>query len=100
LDLIKGEAKVNLSKSDLSKEKTIVKINYYNSSLFDVFIYKMFNYFKEKEFTKVEIKEKFELSSKQIDEWLKTGVEKKLIIKKSRPVIYKLIQNFKIVIET
>lgn len=46
--------------------------------------------FTNQEFQRDDILRTFELNSKQVDEWLKLAVEKELIIKKLKPVRFKL----------
>lgn len=57
-------------------------------SFFDIFIRKSVSHFKDKEFNKEETLKVFELTSKQVDEWLKVAVKEKLMLKKTRPVRY------------
>jgi predicted Rossmann fold nucleotide-binding protein DprA/Smf involved in DNA uptake len=65
-----------------------------NISFFDLFIYKSLSHFKDKEFNKEELLKLFELTPKQIDDWLKVAVKNKVISKKNRPVRY--LMNSKI----
>jgi predicted Rossmann fold nucleotide-binding protein DprA/Smf involved in DNA uptake len=75
----------------------IRKITYDEASLFEVFIHKLFSKFKSQEINKDEILNHFEITSKQLDKWLKRGVEEKFLMKKSKPFRYVL--NKKIQIE-
>ncbi|WP_339753443.1 DNA-processing protein DprA [uncultured Winogradskyella sp.] len=59
-------------------------------TFFDFFIYKSSTHFKNKEFNKEDIKKLFELTPKQIDDWLKVAVKNEVLIKKKRPVRYLL----------
>lgn len=69
------------------------------ASLFDLFIVKLFDSFEHKVFTKREATERLSITSNQLDEWLKTGIEKEFIIKNNKPVSYKLNPNkhFKVI---
>ena len=76
----------NQSKSNSSLELKQIDFNFEEATLFDFFIYKLFLAFKENEIDKTKIISHFKLTPKQVDEWLKLGVEKELLIKKTRPV--------------
>ncbi|WP_445736246.1 DNA-processing protein DprA [Mariniflexile sp.] len=64
-------------------------------SFFDFFMQKSTSHFIDKEFNKEEILKIFELTPKQVDEWLKLAVKEKLILKKTRPVRYLLNSKIK-----
>jgi len=64
-------------------------------SFFDFFMQKSTSHFTDKEFNKEEILKVFELTPKQVDEWLKRAVKEKLILKKTRPVRYLLNSKIK-----
>lgn len=64
------------------------KTNIDKLTFFDLFIYKSSAHFKNKEFNKEDIKKLFELTPKQIDDWLKAAVKNEVLIKKNRPVRY------------
>jgi len=64
-------------------------------SFFDFFMQKSTSHFTDKEFNKEEILKVFELTPKQVDEWLKLAVKEKLILKKTRPVRYLLNSKIK-----
>ncbi|WP_339661712.1 DNA-processing protein DprA [uncultured Polaribacter sp.] len=76
------------TETDTSLEKKKIDINFNEATLFDFFIYKLFLVFKENEIDKTKIISHFKLTTKQVDEWLKLGVEKELLIKKVRPTRY------------
>lgn len=61
-----------------------------NISFFDLFLFKLRENFGNKQFRKDEIKECIKVTSNQLDLWLKEGVKKGLIIKKNRPVSYRI----------
>lgn len=82
------------SKTDASLVQKQIDFNFDEATLFDFFIHKLFLVFKENEIDKTKIISLFKLTSKQVDEWLKIGVEKDLLIKKTRPVRYTI--NLKI----
>lgn len=63
-------------------------INFKNASLFDLFIVKFHDAFKNQTVTKNELKDELKVTTSQLDEWLKMGVENNYIIKKLRPVSY------------
>jgi phage-related minor tail protein len=44
--------------------------------------------FKNKTVTKKDLKDELKLTSSQLDEWLKMGVENEYLIKKVRPVTF------------
>lgn len=70
------------------KHNKELRVNFNNASLFDLFIVKLNEAFKNKTVTKNELKEELKLTNSQLDEWLKMGVEYNYIIKKNRPVTY------------
>ncbi|WP_165730982.1 DNA-processing protein DprA [Polaribacter sp. 20A6] len=78
----------HLPKTDSKLELKQVGINFNEASLFEIFIHKLYTTFTENEINKEKIATHFELTSKQTDEWLKLGVEKELLNKKTRPVRY------------
>jgi len=57
-------------------------------TFFELFILKSFSHFKHEEFNKEEILKFFELTPKQIDDWLKIAVKNEVFLKKNRPVRY------------
>ncbi|SFS44008.1 Predicted Rossmann fold nucleotide-binding protein DprA/Smf involved in DNA uptake [Zhouia amylolytica] len=73
-------------------EQEKADLNTENTSFFDFFINQLSSKFKTEEIKKNEIVNHFNLTNKQVDEWLKIGVDKKLIIKKTKPVRY-LLKN-------
>lgn len=64
-------------------------------SFFDFFMQKSTSHFTDKEFNKEEIIKVFELTPKQVDEWLKVAVKEKLMLKKTRPVRYLINSKIK-----
>ncbi|WP_405565725.1 DNA-processing protein DprA [Polaribacter sp. Asnod6-C07] len=78
------------SQSKTNSSLELKQINFDEATLFDFFIHKLFLVFKENEIDKTKIISHFKLTPKQVDEWLKLGVEKGLFIKKTRPVRYTL----------
>jgi predicted Rossmann fold nucleotide-binding protein DprA/Smf involved in DNA uptake len=64
-----------------------------DGSFFDFFIHKLYNKFQDQDFNKEEIISQFELTSKQVEEWLKLALDQKLISKKMKPIRYQLIIN-------
>lgn len=69
-------------------ENKVVQINYNTASLFDLFLMKLYDTFKNQTVTKNELKDELKLTSSQLDEWLKMGVENEYLIKKIRPVSF------------
>lgn len=65
-----------------------IQIKMKEASLFDLFIVKLVDSFKNRTITKKEMKERLDITNSQLDEWLKVGTEKEFIIKKSRPVSF------------
>lgn len=59
-------------------------------SFFDFFIYKVSEKYRNQSFNKEHLLRDFELTPKQLDEWLKIGVLRKVLIKKTKPVCYLL----------
>jgi predicted Rossmann fold nucleotide-binding protein DprA/Smf involved in DNA uptake len=86
------------SKTDSSLELKQIDLNFDEATLFDFFIHKLHLVFKENEIDKTKIISHLKLTSKQVDEWLKLGVEKELFIKKIRPVRYTLNLKMKTII--
>ncbi len=74
------------AKAPLSSNSDVKSIE--EITFFDLFIYKSSSHFKDKEFNKEEILKVFELTSKQIDDWLKVAVKNEVLLKKTRPVRY------------
>jgi len=74
------------SKASLSSDN--VKTSLEKLTFFDLFIYKLSFSFKDKEFNKEEILKLFELTPKQIDDWLKVAVKNEIILKNTHPVSY------------
>jgi predicted Rossmann fold nucleotide-binding protein DprA/Smf involved in DNA uptake len=73
-----------------------IKIQIKEASLFDLFIVKVIDLFKNKSVTKKEMQEQLQITNSQLDEWLKTGTEKEYIIKKSKPVSFMINPNKRI----
>lgn len=95
-----SSVKKELSTNDLEENKVIsetneseIQIKIKEASLFDLFIVKLVDSFKNKTITKKEMKERLDITNSQLDEWLKIGTEKEFIIKKSRPVSYMINPN-------
>ncbi|WP_026777772.1 DNA-processing protein DprA [Polaribacter sp. Hel_I_88] len=88
IDFKKTLSNKDQQKTDSKQELKQIDINFYESTLFEIFIHKLCISFKENEINKEKIVTHFGLTSKQIDEWLKLGVEKDFLIKKIRPVRY------------
>lgn len=89
-----------LSSNDVGENKVIkdtnereIQIKIKEASLFDLFIVKLVDSFKNKTITKKEMKERLDITNSQLDEWLKIGTEKEFIIKKSRPVSFMINPN-------
>jgi len=62
-----------------------------DSSFFDFFIHKLYNKFQDQDFNKEEIISQFELTSKQVEEWLKLALDQKLISKKMKPLRFQIV---------
>jgi hypothetical protein len=71
---------------DLNRNEFQIKIK--EASLFDLFLVKLVDHFKNKTMTKKEMKDELELTNSQLDEWLKIGTEKDFLIKNSKPVSF------------
>lgn len=70
------------------KEKKELKVYFNKASMFELFLVKLNDVFKNKAVTKKELKDEFKLTTSQLDEWLKIGTENNYIIKKGRPISY------------
>lgn len=66
------------------------KIDFISASFYDFFLYKVSEKIGNQPFTKEQLLAEFDLTSKQLDEWLKMGEERKNLVKKTRPVCYQL----------
>lgn len=75
-------------KDSTKLEDNQITINFDKATLFEMFMNKLFVTYKENVINKEKIIIQFELTPKQTDEWLKQGVEKGFLIKKTRPVSY------------
>jgi len=64
------------------------------ASFLEFFIYKLFLEFEMGEIKKDIIISKFDLTPRQIDNWLKKAIQKKWIEKKTKPVRYVIRNNF------
>lgn len=82
--------------SSIKIDVKIKNISYDEASLFELFIHKLFSQFKSREINKVEILNHFEITSKQLDEWLKKGLEQNFLIKKTKPIRYLLNKELEI----
>lgn len=76
-----------------------LNLTFSEATLFDLFIYKIQNRIKEGEINKEEILKLYELTSKQVDEWLKLGNEKGFFSKKLKPVRYFINNDYLIKID-
>lgn len=74
----------------------VIELNYSEASLFELFIIKLWQAFYGKGIGKNEIIQTFDLTPKQVDVWIKKGVEEDFLIKKSKPVHYILNPNIQI----
>lgn len=75
------------------KNESEIQIKMKEASLFDLFIVKLVDSFKNKAITKKEMKERLDITNSQLDEWLRVGTEKEFIIKKSKPVSFMINPN-------
>lgn len=83
---VQKEYKKSKTLQNNSYEELQIKIK--EASLFDLFLLKLFERFKNKYLTKKELKDELELTNSQLDEWLRIGTEKDYLIKKGRPVSF------------
>lgn len=86
----------NSKKTSPTDELKIKKVRYDEASLFELFIHKLFLKFRSQEINKEEIATSFQLTNKQVEDWLKKGVEENFLIKKSKPMRYVLNSNWKL----
>lgn len=92
---IKGDKKdAKTLDTKLKSEVKHINLRLDEATLFDVFIYKLHMRFKTNEINKEEILKFFNLTSKQVDEWLKLGIEKELLLKKAKPLRYIINSKF------
>tara|TARA_R110001599_G_scaffold262301_1_gene462760 strand:- start:1897 stop:3144 length:1248 start_codon:yes stop_codon:yes gene_type:complete len=92
-DLFSVSEKESLSleeepQASLKLNRSEFQIKIKEASLFDLFLVKLIDHFKNKTVTKKEMEEELDLTSSQLDEWLKLGTEKDFIIKNSKPVSF------------
>ncbi|MCE7055417.1 DNA-processing protein DprA [Algoriphagus sp. AGSA1] len=59
-------------------------------SFFKFFILKIEGKFTGEDFTKSQLLESFDLTSKQLDDWLKVGVDQAILVKKNKPIRFSL----------
>ena len=78
------------------KQNKELQVDFGNASLFDLFIVKLNEAFKNKTVTKKELKDELKLTTSQLNEWLKMGIEYNYIIKKSKPVAFMINPEIKI----
>lgn len=83
-----SEVKMEPQKLEKQSHTKHILLNYKEAALFDIFIIKLWQIFLEKDINKNDIIEKFELTPKQVDVWLKRAIKEEFIIKKSNPVHY------------
>ena len=80
--------KSNIEENKEPIETSEIQVKIEEASLLDFFIWKLAEIFKNKTFTKEEVKEHLDITNSQLNEWLKNGEEKGYVIKNSRPVSY------------
>jgi len=88
---------VNEPEAPVSYEKKVDstdQVENLKDLFYDFFFGQISNVFGNQEFKKDEIIEKFDLNPKQVDDWLKLAEEKDLIIKKMKPVRFKVNIHF------
>ncbi|MCK4919885.1 MAG: DNA-protecting protein DprA [Bacteroidales bacterium] len=86
-----NDLKQNIVVSETNKSEIQIKIE--EASLFDLFLVKLVDSFKNKTITKKEMKEQLDITNSQLDEWLRIGTEKEFIIKKNKPVSFMINPN-------
>ncbi|MBL6447371.1 DNA-protecting protein DprA [Fulvivirga sp. 29W222] len=93
-----SEGEKNKTTLDLNRSEFQIKIK--EASLFDLFLVKLIDHFKNKTVTKKEMKEELKLTNSQLDEWLKMGTERDFLIKTSKPLSFMINpkMNIRIVI--
>ena len=96
-DTIVPKSQVNEKKEDYNKptnkdknKEKLIELDYSKASLFELFILRLQQTYKEEDIIKKEVIKKFQLTPKQVDLWLAKGIEKEILIKKHRPVRYTL----------
>lgn len=85
--------------TSLKSEIKQINLRLDEATLFELFIYKLHLRFKANEINKEEILKFFILTSKQVDEWLKLGVERELLLKKTKPLRYLINSKYIIKID-
>ncbi|MCG2419365.1 DNA-processing protein DprA [Aequorivita sp. F47161] len=83
-----NKIKLEILKTSKQSKNRVVELNYNEASLFDFFVIRLWQNFSGKNIDRKEIIEAFNLTPKQVDVWLKKGVEEGYIIKISKPVHY------------
>ena len=85
-----SEVNEPIIKENGATQKPTAEVNLETASLFDFFMYKFRQQFNNETIAKKQIKEYFDISATQLEKWLKQAVNKKLLVKKTRPVRYQL----------
>ena len=91
-----SEVKSIAIKSNASLSSDNDKTSLEQLTFFDLFVYKLSSSFKDKKFNKEEILKLFELTPKQIDDWLKVAVKNEIVLKKTHPISYLVNSKVKI----
>jgi len=82
------QKEVLLNEDVQTKKNEELQIKIKEASLFDLFLIKLIEHFKNQKVTKKELKDELELTNSQLDEWLKIGTEKDYLIKISKPASF------------
>lgn len=85
-----SEANEPTTKENGATPKPTAKVDPETASLFDFFMYKFKQQFNNEPIPKDRIKEYFDINATQLEKWLKQAVDKKLLIKKVKPVRYQV----------
>ena len=83
------ENEVTKREETITNENEIV-IQIKNASLFEFFLAKITSLYNNKTITKSDIKDRLQITSNQLDEWLRIGIEKEYFIKNSKPVSFRI----------
>lgn len=89
-DSQKTKEKLDTQQETITNNENEIKILIKEASLFELFLVKIIELYKNSAVTKKDIQEQLQITNSQLDEWLRIGTEKKFIIKKNKPVLFSI----------
>jgi predicted Rossmann fold nucleotide-binding protein DprA/Smf involved in DNA uptake len=84
----KTEENIGLVNESIPFNENEIKVQINEVSFFELFILKLKELSKNKAVTKKEIIDQLQITNSQLEEWLRTGIETKAIIKTDKPVAF------------